>query len=317
MVNLPKNDIEAIQQAGSSAVENAVSRRATPVPVVSDYLTSGTFSGVDIKVLVHYDGIKESIGPLMLEADVYQQGIEEKRKEIRGLTGLVGDATRKKEYVKASVFNKAIEQLNQDIGVLQGKIDVIFKQADKLSKLPVTRVLGELQTFSYSVYREKSPVRTLGSVYPKSIVRGGRTIAGSMIFTVFHEHVLHEILNLDLSVLNTGAGDFDRNKDTTALPDQLPPLNISLLFANEYGATSHMAFYGLEIVQEGATFSIQDIYTENVVQYMARDMDPMHVGPRAKLDKQGVTPEWSTTASDLSSAILRKKGVRLRRNPFI
>lgn len=100
------------------------------------------------------------------------------------------------------------------------------------------------------------------------------------------------------------------------LADQLPPLDISLIFANEYGAISHMMFYGVEFFQEGGTFSIEDIYSENVVQYIARDIDPMRIVEQRDIDGQGITKEWATTASKM----LREKQILAhltRRNPFI
>src|SRR5437763_13223272 len=55
-------------------------------------------------------------------------------------------------------------------------------------------VFGELQTISYSIYRPMQPVYALGQINPKGVVRSTRTIAGSLIFTVFDRHVLKEIL---------------------------------------------------------------------------------------------------------------------------
>lgn len=52
----------------------------------------------------------------------------------------------------------------------------------------ITRVFGSLQTFSYSIHQEKSPVRTLGDVNAITYVDGPRTIAGSMVFAVLDKH---------------------------------------------------------------------------------------------------------------------------------
>lgn len=143
------------------------------------------------------------------------------------------------------------------------------------------------------------------------------TIAGSMVFTLFHEHVLHEVLNLNLGIYNTGTSDHDPYLNTTNLPDQLPPLDISLVFANEYGAISHMGLWGLEFVQEGATFSIQDIFSESIVQYVARDMDPMRVASLRKLDGQGVTDAWTDSASGLTRRKKEENAHLKKRNPFL
>ena len=149
------------------------------------------------------------------------------------------------------------------------------------------------------------------------MTRGPRTISGSVIFTVFHKHALHEILDLNLGYYSTGTSDHDRYRDTTSLPDQIPPLDISLIFANEYGALSHMGLWGLEFVQEGTTFSIEDIYSENVVQYIARDLDPIRLVGTRKVDSKGITSEWNKTASSLLYERESTNTTRKRRNPFL
>jgi hypothetical protein len=52
-------------------------------------------------------------------------------------------------------------------------------------------------------------------------------------------------------------------------------MDIVVTFANELGSTSKMTIYGIEFINEGQTMSIADIFTENVVQFVARDLDPM------------------------------------------
>lgn len=143
------------------------------------------------------------------------------------------------------------------------------------------------------------------------------TIGGSMIFTVFHQHVLHELLALNLGMFSTGTSDHDNFRYSTNLADQVPPIDISLVFANEYGAISHMGIWGLEFVQEGGTFSIEDIFSESQVQYVARDLDPMRLVNSRKIDSQGVTTQWTKTASNL---LYEQQGLTehlRRRDPFI
>ena len=57
--------------------------------------------------------------------------------------------------------------------------------------------------------------------------------------------------------------------------DQLPPLDFMLVFNNEYGAMSRMVIYGVEFMNEGQVMSVQDLMTENSVNYMARYFSPM------------------------------------------
>lgn len=128
-------------------------------------------------------------------------------------------------------------------------------------------VLADIQTLSYSIYREKYPVRTIGMAYPKGFTRGPRTIAGSLIFTMFDRQVLLDVIN---RIRPDTANDL-----STPLIDQLPRFDITITFANEYGAASTMVIYGVELVSEGVTMSIEDLFTENTVSYIAQDMTPM------------------------------------------
>lgn len=154
-----------------------------------------------------------------------------------------------------------------------------------------TKTLAELQTLSISTFRDKNPVRTLGRSNVKGYVRGSRTIAGSMIFTVFDRNVLFSLLDYDPS-------DFDAdNKFRAAILDQLPPLDITIQFANEYGSLSRMTIYGVEFVSEGQTMSIEDLLLENVVQWVARDIDPM----TPVVDERG--RPYSETLSAYSQAL--------------
>lgn len=140
---------------------------------------------------------------------------------------------------------------------------VIIQVNDKLISL------GNLETFSYSIFREKSPIRTLGRSYAKGYTAGSRTISGSMIFVVFDEHPLFSIIKL----LNNTRTSTDRY--TSPVSDQLPPLDVIVIFNNEYGHKSILRLYGVEFFQEGQVHSINDLYTENTTQYVARDIDVM------------------------------------------
>lgn len=130
-------------------------------------------------------------------------------------------------------------------------------------------VMGNIHTLDYSTFREKEPIRTLGRSYPKGFTRGSRTIAGTMIFVVFDQNPLYELIK----EVRDDASTSDRY--TSPIADQLPPVDVTLWFSNEYGHKSLIRLYGLEFVQEGETHSVKDIYTEGVFQYKARDIDTM------------------------------------------
>lgn len=128
--------------------------------------------------------------------------------------------------------------------------------------------LGSIQTLSVSTHQDKKPVRVIGSVNALDYTMGQRTIAGSLVFAVFDQHFATEMFN-DLEKI-TGKTFF--------LPDELPALDLTITFANEYGRTSRMAIYGVRIINEGQVMSINDLYTENTYQFVANSMEPLKKG---------------------------------------
>lgn len=161
----------------------------------------------------------------------------------------------------ASIFNKFANQHN-----------TAFSGCDITPSITIgskTFVIGNITGLSYSIHRDVSPVRVLGRAYPKSYVSAARTIAGSLVFNVFDTHVLaaiRETVKTEVEADGT---------QSSPLTDQLPPFDVSILYANEHGHAAYMRIYGLQITDEGQTHNINDIYTENVMQYVARDIDLM------------------------------------------
>lgn len=54
--------------------------------------------------------------------------------------------------------------------------------------------------------------------------------------------------------------------------DQIPPFDITLAAANEYGALAVMRIFGAELLNEGSGVSIDDIVTEQQHTYVARSI---------------------------------------------
>ncbi|HEY8385600.1 MAG TPA: hypothetical protein VIK82_05195 [Porticoccaceae bacterium] len=125
---------------------------------------------------------------------------------------------------------------------------------------PIT--LGEVSTLSYSIYREKNAVRTLGRISVKGFTKGPRTVAGTIIFTVFDRHVVNR-LREQVEILRQAG----RLKS-----DELPPFDLIVTGANEFGSAAAMRIYGVTVIEEGMTVSVEDIFTENIWQYQARDI---------------------------------------------
>lgn len=163
------------------------------------------------------------------------------------------------------------------------------------------RVVGELQAVTYSVTREKAPIYVMGDPNPKSFSRGKRGIAGSLVFTVFDRDALHQMKTTDNPVFRHGlnstqSGAFNRDNLTAVhainsnqgdvpggwaeakapkYSDEIPPFDITINFLNEYGQSSKMTIFGVEILNEGMGMSVDDITTEKACTFIARGLDDM------------------------------------------
>ena len=175
-------------------------------------------------------------------------------------------------------------------------------------------VIGALQAITYSVQREKAPLYTMGSAEPRSFSRGKRGIAGTLVFTIFDrdalieglkEHVAQEKsferigkdLNMQANTLEdwdkqmtsramngvSGAASKDADKITRNIAeraelqyaDEIPPFDVTVSFANEYGQKATLVIYGVEILNEGSGFSIDNVTSEKACTFVARKVDYM------------------------------------------
>lgn len=142
------------------------------------------------------------------------------------------------------------------------KVSIAFKGGTPIA-------IGEAQTVTYSMFRPMTPVYNLGSPKPGGFVRGPRTIAGSIIFTVFDRHVL-------ISALHNAYSQYDPDcLDGPILSDELPPFDLQITFLNEYGQSAFLAIHDIRITSEGQVMSIEDMITENTMQYVASDITVM------------------------------------------
>ena len=111
-----------------------------------------------------------------------------------------------------------------------------------------------------------------------------------MIFTVFDRHVLHSIVDQALyaakyddfrnPVAVHEAGGLATSRDLgfqlrkAVYGDQIPPFDITLTAANEYGQAASMRIYGNEILNEGSGMSVDDIVNESQMTFVARHVTP-------------------------------------------
>ena len=128
--------------------------------------------------------------------------------------------------------------------------------------------LIECTTLTVSIHREKSPVRACGYINPKGFARGRRTIAGTFILTPFTVDVLYRFL------CNYNGQDMSKDSQFVKV-DQLPPFDVTLQFADEYGHTSYRRLLGVDMLTDGTVYSVNDQITEQTITYMAADFTPL------------------------------------------
>ena len=133
---------------------------------------------------------------------------------------------------------------------------------------PYTHI-GTITELSYSSFREKFAVRTLGRTHAKTYTRGPRTVAGTMVFNTVQEN---EILKFAKQI------DIDDNvsiETQSVLLDQIDPVHMILVFGNEYGSFSMMYLFNVEFSSESQRMSVNDLVIQNAVNFYATDVLPM------------------------------------------
>lgn len=185
--------------------------------------------------------------------------------------------------------------------------------------------IGEMQAISFAVQREKAPIYVMGRVDPLSFSRGKRGIAGTLISLLLDAHLIYNHDSIaksqfvadknevwpDLKAGNTDPDldDLSGGKTLTSINDftdlwqlkspfyvdQILPFDIAIVAANEYGKAAQMRIYGVEILNEGSGFSIDDIVIESQMTYVCRTILPWQ--------KLG---EWSLGGDTLGSFVSTK-----------
>lgn len=123
-------------------------------------------------------------------------------------------------------------------------------------------VLGQATTVTYSIYRVISDVRTIGRIGVKGFAKGARTVAGTIIFTMINKHWINE-LKEHISYLRL---------IPIIRADELPPFDLVITAANEYGQSAMMILYGVTFVDEGSVMSVENLFSENQMTYKAVDI---------------------------------------------
>ncbi|AZT89253.1 hypothetical protein ELD05_00340 [Caldicellulosiruptor changbaiensis] len=208
----------------------------------------------------------------------------------------VGTQSKTTSSTKKTSYKSNIYEVERKYISFSGTDAVAFIQFPNTEPF----VIGQVQGIEYAIYREKIPVRTLGRISPKGVARGGVTIAGSIYWALLKENLVEDIrkrVEYLVDIPNLRA-------------DELPPFDLFIFFANEYGATAYMVIYGIDIVDAHQTLMITNVLTENVWTFMTREIEEVKAGTKASgfgspsfnLQRGGYKPSMTSLKSKLISS---------------
>lgn len=172
------------------------------------------------------------------------------------------------EIINTSLAHRKAEHTYSGVDIQAVMYIPILIRGQDSKQTPLVKTFGELQTISISSTRSVSPVRVLGAANPIAHTRGGRTFAGSMVFTVINRTVFNDLYRPDVAESMV-------NASTSLFIDQLPPFSILITASNELGGMSYQLINGITLMNYGTAYSIDDLYTEETYTYVATDVTPM------------------------------------------
>ena len=200
--------------------------------------TYNSFSGVDIKAVFGTKAVAElqaiSYSITREKAPLYTMGSADPRSFSRGKRGIAG--TR--------IF------LMFDRHALLGLFGAW--QADPSAQL---KFLADADDFKPSeaisnTVDQNVSIQTVGTSAPVDFAAMGANPESDLVGTL----------------------DSDQVVSAPWFADQIPPFDITLAAASEYGGMAVMRIYGVEILNEGYGVSIDDIVSEQQMTYVARTL---------------------------------------------
>ena len=90
-------------------------------------------------------------------------------------------------------------------------------------------------------------------------------------------------VNTDNGTSDEAAAQMTKNISSAATPryaDEIPPFDITISFANEYGQKATVVLYAVEILDEQSGFSIDNVTSEKACSFVARRVEYMKPADR-------------------------------------
>ena len=201
-----------------------------------------SFSGVDIKAVFNNKVVAEiqaiSYSVTREKAPLYTMGAADPRSFSRGKRGIAGTL----------IF------IMFDRHALLGTFGMVSQQYGDGTYLPFMSDVDDFipNNSRATAIQSSVPITTVGGVLDGTGTAPDFTQFESPISTV----------------------DGDQAVMAPWFSDQIPPFDITLAAANEYGSFAVMRIYGVEILNEGYGVSIDDIVSEMQSTYVARTLSP-------------------------------------------
>lgn len=83
------------------------------------------------------------------------------------------------------------------------------------------------------------------------------------------------------------------SQETPVIADEIPPFDITISMANEYGKAAVMVLYGVEILNQGSQMSMDNIQSQVACTFVARRLRCLQA---VEIDSGKVTPNIEGTA---------------------
>ena len=201
-------------------------------------------------------------------------------------------ATTTLETLKSTERPDTTYELEQTYKTIPGTIVKVLIEFPNYSEDGKSAVieLDDVMTLSYSVFRVKVPVVTLGQNSVDGYGLGVKTVAGTMIRSVFMTDRLSEFQTncylLNQEQIQERLNNLDGKMSTgVPLKDQLAFMKDDLSYFNIYmvsvseelkNYTSNAPFMkqemiiGAMIINNGQTYSIEDLITESTFSFQAK-----------------------------------------------
>jgi len=205
-----------------------------------------SFSGVDIKAVIGKVVMSElqaiSYSVTREKAPIYTMGSADPRSFSRGKRGIAGTL-----------------------------IFVMFDRHVMLSKLGGYAKDGGLkfQSDKDDIRPEFATTATSQGVVGPTEKTSLSTVLSAPISTVASSTPAQQVQNQESPLTSVGS---DQDLAKAWYTDQIPPFDITLAAANEYGSLAVMRVFGVELLNEGYGVSIDDIVSEQQHTYVCRSI---------------------------------------------